>query len=92
MWQSFGVLRGEEELTDGQWFRGPLPRMTSRWARGCRASSKEEMGVGRDGEKAESGAPVQGGTHAWAERVPTNKHLRALKGPLPRSSSGFAAV
>ena len=41
------------------------------------------MGVGRDGEKAESDAPVQGGMHVWAQRVPTNKHRRSLKALLP---------
>lgn len=33
------------------------------------------------GEKAKSDALVQGGTQAWAQRVPTNERLRTLKGP-----------
>ena len=50
------------------------------------------MGVGRDGEKAESDAPVWGKMHAGAERVPTNKHRRSLKAPLPPEGLCFAKV
>lgn len=69
-----------------------IPRITLRWARGCRAPSKGEMGVGRDAEKAKSDAPVWGKMHAGAERVPTNKHGRSLKAPLPPEGLCFAKV
>lgn len=39
------------------------------------------MDVGRDGGKAESDAPVQGGTHAWTQKVPNSVHFKTLKGP-----------
>lgn len=39
------------------------------------------MDVGGDGGKVESNAPVQGGTHAWTQKVTNSKHFKALKGP-----------
>lgn len=45
---------------------------------------KGEMGVGRGGEKAEPDVPFQGGSHAWAQRGPTNEPLKAQKDPTIR--------
>lgn len=38
----------------------------------------------KDGEKDKSDALVQGTIQTWAQRVPTNEHLRGLEGPAAK--------
>lgn len=85
----WGGQRGEGEWA-GIGSRTPLPR-TIHLQPG--ADPQDDMEVGtrlrsslqkKDGEKDKSDALVQGTIQTWAQRVPTNEHLRGLEGPAAK--------
>ena len=95
-----GAPDAEREKIDERWFRDTFPRRIqlnpaadpqhkSKVGKRLQSPLQGRDGVGRDGEKTKSDAPVWGKMHAGAQRVPTNKHRRSLKVPLPQRASAM---
>lgn len=95
-----GAPDAEREKIDERWFRDTFPRRIQlnpaanpqhniKVGKRLQSPLQGRDGVGRDGEKTESDAPVWGKMHAGAQRVPTNKHRRSLKVPLPQRASAM---